>query len=233
MPKPLIDYLIPEVQANPTSGIAARLVPSIEIADLNPFCLPEHIGSVNIRHFVLKLTPSHVFVEDLGWYFCNDQVFRRDDLTEFDPSFIDPAAWEIGHPISCYYSHRSTCLPSLQTFADFMYGECRAGHEVVRRRCQLRPQILDFHPYRIDRQQIEPIDVLTFALALSSKIKPDLTRTCDFVREYDYWHDRLYNSLKWMAYLCGDRDWTGNGYISIGSALFDFLGVEKIKKHDN
>jgi hypothetical protein len=228
LPSSIAPFLIPTVSIDPTSGILARLTWQINPIATNEFCLPEDIGNDQIRHYRLAIVPSHTFLEDLGWELGMDDCFYLDGA-KFDPLRFKAESEDYLPAINFFFSLPMGVDPSIEQASLKIRSECLAMRSVIERRhLEAKLHYPQHQPhYYLDREQIRPIDVYLFIRGLDGCCTDRFSNTEYFVRDYDYWEYRLHNSLKWMGYLCGDRDWTGDGYISIGNALFDFLGVSK------
>jgi hypothetical protein len=225
LPCSIVPFLVPTVSIDPTSGIVARLTWQVRSIETNEFCLPEDIGNDQVRHYRLAIIPSHTFIEDLGWELGIDDCFYLDGA-KFDPSRFKVESEDYFPAINFFFSLPVSETPSIEQVSARIRAECLAVQAVIGARAAQK-KYPDSIPYWIDRNDLRPDDVYLFVSSLSDYGGDRLNFTAQFVREYDYWENRLYGSLKWMAYLCGDREWFGNGYVSIGTALFDFLGVTK------
>lgn len=152
-------------------------------------------GDRGVHHFVLNLV--------------SEFRYNDDDSEEWIPGRSGIFA---GYPLRFYYSGYG--FPSLENFSEHIYRECRATLSAVPRKFH------SYHRFR-DRSEIEMSEVWKF---LKNQHK-DYSKTEDFIRDYDYWHDRLYSTLKWVCYMSGELDWAG-AEINIGDRIYEFLDLQ-------
>lgn len=148
-----------------------------------------------VRHFVLNLTSEYRYTDE------ESSEWIKGISSEFG-----------GHPLRFFWSGYGT--PSIEKFSQHIYEECRAAFlsfEYSEHRDHF------FH----DRDDIALSDVWRF---IKNQHK-DYSKTEDFIRDFDYWKDRLYQSQKWLHYMSGELEWYG-GYVSIGDRIYDFLDLQ-------
>lgn len=137
--------------------------------------------------------------------------------------------WYSERPLKFYYYGLKE--PSLQTFSDHIYHECRAA-------------VLAINPKRyfsnlsINRGDIASEYVYEYLKHLNLVGRNTLTKfyqtpnyleTVYFVKDYNYWKDRLYQTLKWCDYMVG-KEWVFE--FPFEFELWEFLELSPINLRD-
>lgn len=149
-----------------------------------------------VRHYILSLTSQYRYVEE-----------------DCEPSkWIDGHPWGNSYPLKFYWS--GSKAPTMGRFSKHIWSECNAALRSFDR----RSGEYVFH----SRCDISMMNVWRF----TKLQRKDYSQTEDFIRDYDYWESRLYNTQKWFFYMTGDLEWIG-GCISLGEAMYEFLGIEQ------
>lgn len=196
--KSFATYLIPLVNENDFAGVQARIMLKIKEVPENLFYLPT-LGDFGIKHFVLELTSMYKFTGE-------------DDSSEV----FKGIAGGTEYPLRFFYSGDKE--PSMRQFEDHIKKECNAAILAIKGNSNLVSPTSE--KFRLQRDRFELNDVYKFTKILNK----DYSKTEHFIEDFDYWLDRLYNTLKWISYMKGDDDWYG-AYVAIGDRLYDFLGV--------
>lgn len=119
--------------------------------------------------------------------------------------------------ISFHWSGNHT--PTKLEFSDHIYKECRAAILAVEYENNMGER--RFFKGRDDITGKEVIKYLR-NLGLGRIYK----YTSNFVNDYYHWHDRLYATQKWVAYMSGELERDIGGYAPcIGPKMFEFLDL--------
>jgi hypothetical protein len=141
-----------------------------------------------VRHFRMDLYAEVREVGsqgDLGWRAPDERSLW--DRTMERSSIIEPPYDSI---IPFYLS--AVRAPSEKTFFDHIYKECFAALFSV-----FRP---GRHKFRFDLTSPEMEDVFVYLKLLHEEYE----QSRDFIRDYDFWSDRLWQTQKWFHYLLGN-----------------------------
>lgn len=156
-----------------------RLQTKIVEIEKNPFYLPI-TGDKRVRHFRLEIYPERRWVEleegeDTDWH----KITNTHDME-----------------VTPLYFHMSTYgVPDIAKFSQHVYDECFAALFALYKPDKYN-SIFKFY----GSEDISMEDVWVY-LKLQNK---DYSQTTRFIKDYWYWHDRLYQTQKWFHYLLGD-----------------------------
>jgi hypothetical protein len=199
--KTFFDYLIPVVNSDDCYDIESKIVYSIKEVPENDFYLPAE-DDIGFKHFVLELTSE------------------SRDLDSSDPSdYFTGLRHQYQYtdiPLTFFYSGREK--PSLGVFSNHIKQECRNALLSVKG----NSNIISPHSGVITPEwgSLYKKNVYKFMCLYSNQY----SNTEKFLEDYDFWLLRLHATLKWIAYMRGDSEWTC-GYVAIGDSLYDFLSV--------
>jgi len=198
--KTFFDYLIPIVNSDDSYGIEAKIVYNIKEVPENDFYLPE-VDDIGFKHFVLELTSESRYL---------------DDPDSSDSYFTGMSHVYSGQPLTFFYSGQEE--PSLEFFSYHIKRECRNALLSVKG----NTHIISSYSGVITPEwgDLYMKNVYTFMCLYSNQY----SNTKKFLEDYDFWLIRLHATLKWIAYMRDDSEWTG-GYVAIGDSLYDFLNV--------
>jgi hypothetical protein len=199
------DYLIPAVNVDENTDVQSRIVASIKEVPQNPYYI-QNLSDFGFKHYVLELTTKSSLVhhDEEGESFLDDNEFEGLDCS--NGSF----------PLTFFYS--GPCEPSEEVFAQHIKRECRSALRAVKGNSQIiSPVEGHLTPYWEGIEMTNVYDYMRDHSLLYDK-------TDTFLRDYNFWMNRLYATLKWLAYMRGDSEWQG-GYVAIGDLLYDFLSM--------
>jgi hypothetical protein len=178
---------------------------------------PPEDKEVKIKAEIVKLDDNPYFrSEDYPQYLNKNVKHYSLDLTskyrykeDEPPDWLEGPTWGNSHPLKFYWSGLKK--PTMSVFSKHIFFECRAAL------CSLEyPEHRRF--LFKDRKYISVREVYQFTRLLGK----DLFKTIDFVGDFYYWENRLYNSQKWVHYLSGELEWSG-GNLAVGHNIYRFL----------
>ena len=207
--KNIADYLILESQVNSVMlrrnlETEERICYSIRQVEQNPYYLGPKDKSLSRRHYQLKIWGEYRFLDEdppSDWY--------KGERTH--SGGVIPAPAILFHETSHVPPH----LMTIERFSEHIYKECRAA-------------ILAFG-CRQDGIPICKGDWKSISLAEVFKylknLHMDYSKTEDFIKDFDFWLNRLWNTYKFVQYLSGRFEWTGCN-VNIGHKIYEFLDLE-------
>ena len=126
-------------------------------------------------------------------------------------------------PLPFYMTVNTQAKPDIGKFSEHIRRECTAALFAVWNPKSCNP----VRQFRLEyRKNIKMEDVWTF-LKLQHK---NYESTTDFIRDYDYWEDRLYQTQKWFHYLMGDlpnKTTFPRWNFAVGDNLLDFIPIDE------
>ena len=205
--KTFFDYLIPIVNSDDCYDIKSKIVYSIKEVPENHFYLPAE-DDIGFKHFVLELTSESRYL---------------DDPDSSDSYFTGVSHIYSGQPLTFFYSGQEK--PSLEVFSNHIKRECRNALLSIKGNSNIISPHSGFLTPEWDCFYKK--NVYTFMCLYSNRY----SNTEKFLEDYDFWLIRLHATLKWIAYMRDDSEWTG-GYVAIGDALYDFLSVGDYRDYE-
>jgi len=197
------DHLIPEPEHCKISlDSATRYDVSIHKVDNNPYYLP--FGD-KPTHWELTIQPMGAWIEE-----------------------GEEPEWEsIGEPYEFKMS-RYSLAPTIEQFSEHIYNECWSTIKAMGWNVEEDFKYLsDANKFFVEWSEIEPKHIYAFL----KEIHKDYTKTEDFLRDIDHYHNRMYNNLKFIhGMIAGQRGMFLKSFeLPIGRHFFDFLGIEIYK----
>jgi len=198
------DYLVPARYPDPEDIYVVEILSEIKELEENPYQEP---GTKN-RAFVLELSSRSHLIEE----YPDDSDEDWEEGTKSYRSYYSV-------PIKFYYSGDE--VPTMEQFSAHIYKECRAAFYALPGRACLN------YNFTNSRDEIDHRQVWQY-IRLIQKDSLYFRNTSQFVEDYDYWHDRLYATQKWLGYMAGTLEWQGDEIV-IGDRIFEFLDIDVSK----